>query len=70
MEYDVEELKNTLIEWCKSEGVLYAMVAMDRQTKEVILPVTLQDALKHKEFFVCICERVGDKYTVEEVTKA
>ena len=52
MEYSVEELKSALIEKCKSEGILYAKVAMDRRTKEMILPDTLQGALKHPEFFV------------------
>ena len=46
MEFDVEELKKALIEKCESEGILYAMVAIDRHTKEVILPDTLQGALK------------------------
>ena len=46
MEFDVEELKKALIEKCESEGILYAMVAIDRRTKEVILPDTLQGALK------------------------
>ena len=55
MEYSVEELKSALIEKCKSEGILYATVAMDRRTKEMILPDTLQGALKHPEFFVCTC---------------
>ena len=41
MEFDVEELKKALIEKCESEGILYAMVAIDRRTKEVILPDTL-----------------------------
>ena len=40
MEFDVEELKKALIEKCESEGILYAMVAIDRRTKEVILPDT------------------------------
>ena len=58
MEYSVEELKSALIEKCESEGILYATVAMDRRTKEMILPDTLQGALKHPEFFVCTCKKV------------
>ena len=69
MEYSVEELKSELIEKCKSEGILYATVAMDRHTKEMILPDTLQGALKHPEFFVCTCRKVKDQYVVEEITK-
>ena len=42
MEFDVEELKKALIEKCEREGILYAKVAIDRRTKEVILPDTLQ----------------------------
>ena len=52
MEYSVEELKNALIERCEKEGILYATVAMDRRTKEMILPDTLEGALKHPEYFV------------------
>ena len=62
MEFNVEELKSALIEKCKSEGILYAMVAVDRRTKEIILPDTLQGALKHPEYFVCTCKKVEDKY--------
>ena len=69
MEFNVEELKSALIEKCKSEGILYAMVAVDRRTKEIILPDTLQGALKHPEYFVCTCNKVEDKYIVEEITK-
>ena len=65
MEYSVEELKSALIEKCESEGILYATVAMDRRTKEMILPDTLQGALKHPEFF----KKVKDQYVVEEITK-
>ena len=64
-----EELKKALIEKCESEGILYAMVAIDRRTKEVILPDTLQGALKHPEYLVCTCKKVEDKYIVEEITK-
>ena len=61
MEFNVEELKSALIEKCKSEGILYAMVAVDRRTKEIILPDTLQGALKHPEYFVkaCIYEKTS-----------
>ena len=69
MEYSVEELKNALIERCEKEGILYATVAMDRRTKEMILPDTLEGALKHPEYFVCTCRRVKDQYIVEEITK-
>ena len=33
MEFNVEELKSALIEKSKSEGILYAMVAVDMRTK-------------------------------------
>ena len=69
MEFDEEELKKALIEKCESEGILYAMVAIDRRTKEVILPDTLQGALNHPEYLVCTCKMVEDKYIVEEITK-
>lgn len=70
MEFDVEELKKALIEKCESEGILYAMVAdMTDVLKEVILPDTLQGALKHPEYLVCTCKKVEDKYIVEEITK-
>ena len=69
MEYAVEELKSALIEKCESEGILYAMVAVNRRTKEIILPDTLQGALKHPEYFVCTCRKVKESYIVEEITK-
>ena len=47
----------------------YATVAMDRRTKEMVLPDTLEGALKHPEYFVCTCKRVQDKYIVEEITQ-
>lgn len=64
-----QKLKSALIEKCESEGILYATVAMDRRTKEMILPDTLQGALKHPEFFVCTCKKVKDQYVVEEITE-
>ncbi len=70
MEYTAEELKNALIEKCKSEGILYAMVAIDRRTKEIILPATLEGALHHAEYLVCTCRKVNDNYIIEEITKA
>lgn len=69
MEYAVEELKSALVELCESEGILYAMVAVDRRTKDIILPDTLQGALQHPEYFVCTCRKVNDNYIVEEITK-
>lgn len=69
MEYAVEELKSALVELCESEGILYAMVAVDRRTKEIILPDTLQGALQHPEYFVCTCRKVNDNYIVKEITK-
>ena len=39
------------------------------RTKEMILPDTLQGALKHPEFFVCTCQKVKDQYVVEVITK-
>lgn len=70
MEYTAEELKNALIEKCKSEGILYAMVAIDRRTKEIILPATLEGVLHHAEYLVCTCRKVNDNYIIEEITKA
>ena len=55
MEYSVEELKSALIEKCESEGILYATVAMDRRTKEMILPDTLQGAMYLQESKRPIC---------------
>ena len=68
MEYSVEELKSALIERCKNEGILYATVAMDRHTKEMILPDTLEGALKHPEYFVCTCKRVKERFRIAPVT--
>ena len=51
------------------KGILYAMVAVDRRTKEIILPDTLQGALQHPEYFVCTCRKEKESYIVEEITK-
>ena len=69
MEFNVEELKSALIEKCKSEGILYAMVAVDSRTKEIILHDTLQGAVKHPEYLSSTFLQVEDKYIVEEITK-
>lgn len=68
MRNKIEELKKALVEKCEQEGIIYAMVAIDRKTKEIILPNTLQQALAHPEYLVCTCKKVGDRYVVEEIT--
>ena len=36
MEYNVKELKKVLIEQCKEEGIYYALIAINKQTKEEV----------------------------------
>ncbi len=66
MEYNVEELKKALIEKCKEESIIYALVAINRYTKDIILPNSLQDALNNPNYYVCTCRKVEEKYQIEE----
>ncbi|MDD3038891.1 hypothetical protein [Bacteroides sp.] len=66
MEYNVEELKNALIEKCRNESIIYAMVAVNRNTKEIILPKSLQDVLDNPNYYVCTCRKVEENYQIKE----
>lgn len=67
MEYNVEELKKVLIEQCKEEGIYYALIAINKQTKEIVLPQSLDNALNNPDYCVFECRKVKDEYKVEEV---
>jgi hypothetical protein len=67
MEYNVEELKKVLIEQCKEEGIYYALIAIDKQTKEIVLPQSLDNALSNPDYCVFKCKKAEDGYEVEEV---
>ena len=67
MEYNVKELKKVLIEQCKEEGIYYALIAINKQTKEIVLPQSLDNALNNREYCVFKCRIVKDEYEVEVV---
>ena len=51
MEYNVKELKKVLIEQCKEEGIYYALIAINKQTKEIVLPQFSKNAVFLIDFF-------------------
>lgn len=67
MKYNVEELKTALIERCQEEGIYYALVAINKQTKEILLPQNIQGALNNSEYYVFECQKKENGYKVEEV---
>lgn len=67
MEYNVEELKVALIERCQEEGIYYALVAINKETKEILLPQNIQGAIDNPEYCVFECQKMENGYRVEEV---
>lgn len=67
MNYSVKELKNTLIEKCTEEGIYYALVAINKHTKEIVLPQNLDSALKNPDYRIFKCKKTEEGYDVEEV---
>ena len=67
MEYNVEELKKVLIEQCKEEGIYYAMIAIDKLTKEIFITQSLEKAISNPDYCVFKCKKAEDGYEVEEV---
>ena len=63
MEYNVKELKKVLIEQCKEEGIYYALIAINKQTKEIVLPQSLDNALNNPDYCVFKCRKVTVSYT-------
>ncbi|MCS2593193.1 hypothetical protein NXX91_23935 [Bacteroides thetaiotaomicron] len=56
-----------MIEQCKEEGIYYALIAINKQTKEIVLPQSLDNALNNPDYCVFKCRKVKDEYKVEEV---
>lgn len=69
MEYNIEELQQALIEKCATERILYAMVAINRETKEIILPRNIDEMLSNPDYYVCCCEKIGEEFRITEVQK-
>ena len=55
------------VEQCKEEGIYYALIAINKQTKEIVLPQSLDNALNNPDYCVFKCRKVKDEYKVEEV---
>lgn len=69
---DEEELtlNNILIKKCQEEGIVIALVAINRETKEVELPQNLSDKVKDPKYYVCYCHRdKKGKYIIEKIEK-
>lgn len=63
-------LNNTLIEKCQQEGIVIALVAINRKTKEIELPQNLSDKVKDPDYYVCYCHRnKSGEYIVEKIDK-
>lgn len=63
-------LNNTLIEKCQQEGIVIALVAINRKTKEIELPQNLSDKVKDPDYYVCYCHRnKNGEYIIEKIEK-
>lgn len=67
MKDNTEELKQVLKDKCAEEGIIYAMVAINRETKEIILPRSIEQVTKNPIYYVCCCEKTGDKFRIREI---
>lgn len=50
-------LNNLLIEKCEEEGIVIALVAINRKTKEIELPQSIKDKVKSPDYYVCYCHK-------------
>lgn len=69
---DEEELtlNNILIKKCQEEGIIIALVAINRETKEVELPQNLSDKVKDPKYYVCYCHRdKKGEYIIQKIEK-
>ncbi len=68
MDEEEQILNETLIEKCKEEGIVIALVAINRKTKEIELPQSLNDKLKDPDYYVCYCHK-DDKgeYIIQKI---
>lgn len=70
---DEEELilNNILIKKCEEEGILIALVAIHRETKEIELPQNLDDKIKDPNYYVCYCRRdKKGKYVIQKIEES
>ena len=67
---DEEELilNDTLIKKCEEEGIVIALVAINRETKEIELPQNLNDKVKDPNYYVCYCHKDKKaKYIIQKI---
>lgn len=64
-------LNQLLINKCKEEGIVMALVAINKNTNEVELPQSITDKVNNPYYYVCYCYR-NDKgeYTVEKIEES
>ena len=69
-EMDEEELilNDTLIKKCEEEGIVIALVAINRETKDIELPQNLNDKVKDPNYYVCYCHKdKKGKYIIQKI---
>ena len=67
---DEEELilNDTLIKKCEEEGIVIALVAINRETKEIELPQNLNDKGKDPNYYGCYCHKdKKGKYIIQKI---
>ena len=50
-------LNGLLIDKCKEEGIMIALVAINRETKEIELPQSFKDMVNDPNYYICYCHR-------------
>lgn len=67
MENNTEELQKVLINKCAEEGIIYALVAIHKETHEIILPRSIEEVMNNPSYYVCCCQKVGEEFRITEI---
>lgn len=63
-------LNQLLIDKCQKEGIIIALVAINRKTKEIELPQSIKDKVNNPDYYVCYCHKNKQgEYCVEKIEK-
>jgi hypothetical protein len=61
-------LNGLLIDKCKEEGIMIALVAINRETKEIELPQSFKDMVNDPNYYICYCHRSEkEEYIIEKI---
>ena len=61
-------LNGLLIDKCKEEGIMIALVAINRETKEIELPQSFKDMVNAPNYYICYCHRSEkEEYIIEKI---